>query len=78
MIRVLNQKGESDTGALLARMPERGESIRQLAYHLYTLCERKNWAEEARAYNELISAWHAIVAASHDVGHVGSQTELES
>lgn len=77
MIRVLNQKGESDTGALLARMPERGESIRQLAYHLYTLCERKGWAEEARAYNELISAWHAIVAASHDVGHVGSQTELE-
>ncbi len=77
MIRVLNQKGESDAGFLLARMPERGESIRQLAYHLYTLCERKNWAEEARAYNELISAWHAIVAASHKVGHVGSQTELE-
>ena len=77
MIRVLNQNGETDAGSLLARMPERGESIRQLAYHLYTLCERKGWAEEARAYNELISAWHAIVAASHDSGHVGSQTELE-
>ncbi len=77
LIRALNQQGESDAGVLLARMPERGESIRQLAYHLYTLCERKKWAEEARAYNELISAWHAIVAASHDVGHIGSQTELE-
>lgn len=77
LIRAINQQGESGAGALLSRMPERGESIRQLAYHLYTLCERKNWAEEARAYNELISAWHAIVAASHDVGHVGSQTELE-
>ncbi len=77
IIRVLNQKSESDAGFLLARMPERGESIRQLAYHLYTLCERKNWAEEARAYNELISAWHDIVAASHNVGHIGSQTELE-
>jgi len=77
MIRVLNQQGESNAGALLARMPERAESIRQLAYHLYTLCDRNKWAEEAKAYNELISAWHAIVAASHDTGHVGSQTELE-
>lgn len=77
MIRVLNQHGESEAGRLLARMPERGEYIRQLAYHLYTLCERKNWAEEARAYNELIGSWHAIVAASYEVGHRGAQSELE-
>ena len=76
MIRSLNNQGESAAGALLAKMPEKGESIRQLAYHLYTLCERKKWAEEARAYNELIGSWHAIVAASHEVGHSGSQTEL--
>ncbi|NLN57016.1 MAG: DUF1156 domain-containing protein [Gammaproteobacteria bacterium] len=76
MIRALNQKGEDVAGALLARMPEKGEQIRQLAYHLYTLCERKKWAEEARAYNELIGSWHAIVAASHEVGHRGTQSEL--
>ena len=77
MIRVLNQQGESAAGALLAKMPERGEPIRQLAYHLYTLCERKKWAEEARAYNELIGSWHAIVAASHETGHRGEQAGLE-
>jgi putative DNA methylase len=77
MIRMLKKKGESDAGALLARMPERAERIRQLAYHLYTICERKKWAEQARAYNELITSWHAIVAASHDVGHVGTQAEME-
>lgn len=77
MIRRLNNQGESAAGELLAKMPEKGESIRQLAYHLYTLCERKKWAEEARAYNELIGSWHAIVAASHEVGHRGTQTELE-
>lgn len=73
MIRRLNNSGESAAGGLLAKMPEKGEAIRQLAYHLYTLCERKKWAEEARAYNELIGSWHAIVAASHDVGHKGEQ-----
>tara|TARA_B100000408_G_scaffold99292_1_gene76722 strand:- start:5448 stop:8351 length:2904 start_codon:yes stop_codon:yes gene_type:complete len=76
IIRVLNQQGEADAGALLARMPEQGEHIRQLAYHLYTLCERKKWAEEARAYNELIGSWHAIVAASQEAGERGSQSEL--
>ena len=77
MIRSLNNQGESAAGTLLAKMPEKGESIRQLAYHLYTLCERKKWAEEARAYNELIGSWHAIVAASHEVGHSGKQTGLD-
>lgn len=77
MIRRLNNKGESAAGELLAKMPEKGEAIRQLTYHLYTLCERKKWAEEARAYNELIGSWHSIVAASHDVGHKGIQTGLD-
>lgn len=79
MIRVLNQQGEAEAGALLACMPERGEHIRQLAYHLYTLCERKKWAEEARSYNELIGSWHAVVSASHDVGerHYGQTQKLD-
>ncbi|MCW5608747.1 MAG: DUF1156 domain-containing protein [Nitrosomonas sp.] len=77
MIRRLNNQGESAAGELLAKMPEKGEAIRQLAYHLYTLCERKKWAEEARAYNELIGSWHAIVAASHDIGHRGTQDILD-
>ncbi len=77
MIRRLNNQGESAAGELLAKMPEKGESIRQLAYHLYTLCERKKWAEEARAYNELIASWHAILAASHEVGHTGEQQAFD-
>ncbi|MCD6007624.1 DUF1156 domain-containing protein [Halomonas sp. IOP_31] len=77
MIRRLQNHGESAAGELLAKMPEKGEAIRQLAYHLYTLCERKKWAEEARAYNELIGSWHAIVAASHETGHTGEQVGLE-
>ncbi|MFP4272389.1 MAG: DUF1156 domain-containing protein [Halothiobacillaceae bacterium] len=77
MSRRLQKEGESAAGALLARMPERGEPIRQLAYHLYTLCERKKWAEEARAYNELIGSWPAIVAASHEIGHKDQQFGLD-
>lgn len=77
IIHRLNNQGESAAGELLAKMPEKGEPIRQLAYHLYTLCERQKWAEDARAYNELITCWHSIVAASHDVGHSGEQQGME-
>lgn len=77
LIRALNQDGESAAGALLARMPARAETIRALAYRLYTLCERKGWAEEARAYNELVAAWAGIEQASADAGIVGSQAQLD-
>ena len=77
LVRALYQDGESAAGALLARMPARSEPIRALAYRLYTLCERKGWAEEARAYNELVSAWSGIEQASAGAGIKGSQTQLD-
>jgi putative DNA methylase len=77
LIRAINQDGESAAGALLARMPARAEPIRALAYRLYTLCERKGWAEEARAYNELVTAWSSIEQASVDAGILGSQVKLD-
>jgi len=77
LIRALRDKGESSAGELLASMPQRAEPIRSLAYRLYTLCERKGWADDARAYNELIGSWIGIEAASHEIGHLGSQTRLD-
>lgn len=77
MIRALRDAGESAAGGLLAGMPERGDPIRNLAYRLYTLCERKGWADEAKSYNELITSWTGIEAASHEKGHFGSQVNLD-
>ncbi|PXW92410.1 putative DNA methylase [Sphaerotilus hippei] len=77
LIRALNKDGESAAGALLARMPARAEPIRALAYRLYTLCERQGWAEDARAYNELVAAWTSVETAASDLGPVGQQTALD-
>ena len=77
LIRSLQSGGESASGVLLAKMPTRMEAMRQLAYRLYTVCERKGWAEDARAYNELITAWPAIETASLEEGHIGQQAELD-
>lgn len=77
LIRALNQQGESGAGGLLAHMAAKAGPIRALAYRLYTLCERKGWAEEARAYNELITSWNAIEQAAGEAGVVGSQAEWD-
>ena len=77
LVRALNQDGESAAGALLARMPARAEPIRALAYRLYTLCERKGWADDARAYNELVTAWSGIEQAAGEAGVIGSQAQLD-
>ncbi len=64
LIRALKQGGESASGKLLEAVKNQGESMRQLAYRLYTLCERQGWAEDARAYNELITSWTGIEAVA--------------
>lgn len=38
------------------------ENAKALAYRLYTLAEQKGWAQEARVYNELVTAWPEIQA----------------
>lgn len=77
MIRSLQSSGESAAGELLAGMPARADQIRNLAYRLYTLCERNGWADDARAYNELITSWQSIEVASNEAGHFGSQKDLD-
>ena len=53
------------TGSCLdCEQQSKAEAARQLAYRLYTLCERKNWAEDARAYNEVVTSWSGIESAA--------------
>lgn len=60
LVRAIQQEGETAAGTLLARMPEAAESVRSLAYTLYTLCERRGFADDARAYNALITSWNQV------------------
>ena len=60
LVERLNTHGEQGAAMLLARMPsELAAAARQLAYRLYSLCERQGWAEHARDYNALVVSWGA-------------------
>jgi putative DNA methylase len=76
LIRTLRKEGETAAGHLLAEVKSKGEAIRQLAYRLYTLCERRALAEDARAYNELVTSWPAIESAAGEVPERNEQLDL--
>jgi putative DNA methylase len=60
LIRVLEQDGEAGAASLLRKLGSVGDVARDLAYRLFSLCERKKWAQEALAYNSLVIAWPEI------------------
>ena len=60
LIRVLESEGEAAAGHLLLKLGPMGDVVRELAYRLYALCERKKWSQEAQAYNGLIVSWGAV------------------
>jgi putative DNA methylase len=64
LIRIFKEEGETGAGKVLAAVAAKIEPTRQLSYRLYTLCERAGWAEDARAYNEIITSWSAIESAA--------------
>lgn len=76
LIRSLRQRGESGAGEVLGSIKSKSEAIRQLAYRMYTLCERRGFAEDARAYNELVTSWSGIEAVAGQVPEQDEQLKL--
>ena len=80
LIHTLETKGEAEAAKLLNRLGGMGETARELAYRLYSICERKKWADEALAYNSLVIAWPELsrLALSARVRQPQTQSDLFS
>lgn len=65
LIRALNS-GESAAAVLVAKLGAKAETARELAYRLYTLCERKKRAAEALAYNGLVQSWPDLLRIAEE------------
>ncbi|TVR02142.1 MAG: DUF1156 domain-containing protein [Desulfovibrionales bacterium] len=66
LIRELETAGEQGAAKVLAKLGARGEPARELAYRLYTLCERKKRAAEALSYNALVQSWPDIMQLAQE------------
>jgi len=68
LIKQLEVKGESEASRLMAKMGANdAETVRELAYHLYALCERKKRSQEGLAYNNLVQSLPEIQRLSREV-----------
>ena len=60
LIRALETGGESAAARVVVRLGASADISRELAYRLYTICERKRRAAEALSYNSLVQSWPEI------------------
>jgi putative DNA methylase len=72
LIRVLASGGEGAAGELVAKLGAKAEIARELAYRLYTLCERKKRASEALVYNGLVQSWPEITRLAREGARPGT------
>ena len=66
LIRALEKGGEGAAAILVAKLGSKAETARELAYRLYTICERKKRAAEALSYNGLVQSWPEISRLSRE------------
>jgi putative DNA methylase len=77
LIRVLESGGERGAAELVSKLGSRAETARELAYRLYSICERKKRAAEALSYNGLVQSWPEILRLAAESGRgPGRQASL--
>ena len=78
LVRVFEKDGIRGCARAVSELfDNKSEAAKNLAYRLFTIAERKGWAAEAYAYNNLVTAWQDIreTAAGMAQYHV-EETEL--
>jgi putative DNA methylase len=61
LLRVFAAGGEQAAATLVAKYGAQADIVRELAYRLYTSCERRKRAQEALPYNALVQSWPEIM-----------------
>ena len=66
LVRRLESGGEAGAAELVSVLGGVAEVARELAYRLYTTCERKKRAPEALSYNALVQSWPEIMRLARE------------
>jgi putative DNA methylase len=66
LIRSFEAGGEAAAALLVAKLGAKAEVARELAYRLYTVCERKKRTQEAFSYNGLVQSWPEITRLARE------------
>ncbi len=79
LVRRLETGGEAAAAKLLRQLGGGfGERAKELAYRLYTLCDRQGWVADAVAYNALVVSWPEIARQVVGTPEAAGRQALES
>ena len=67
LIKALETKSIEGAAQMWHKAGASAELARDLAYRLYTMCEKKKLSKEAAAYNELVIAWPDIISRAQEL-----------
>ena len=61
LIKTLQEDGETGVCKLIKQIGDgQSEAGKELAYLLYSICDKKKWADDAFIFNSLITSWSSI------------------
>ena len=68
LIRALESGGDAAAAALLKKLGSKADVARELAYRLYSICERTKRSTEAQSYNGLVQSWPEVLRLAREGG----------
>lgn len=71
------EHGEHAAAELVGKLGTKAETARELAYRLYTLCERSKRAQEALSYNALVQSWPEIIRLAQEQPRVATSASAD-
>lgn len=77
LVRLLEAGGEAAAAELVVKMGGTPEVARELAYRLFTLCERKKLPTEALSYNGLVQSWPEITRLAREGNSTAEQPQSD-
>jgi len=77
IIKALDEKGEAGAADIIRKIGGYAEPVKELAYRLYALCEKKKWTEDGLSYNSLISSWQSITDKAQFAAEISEKTKKD-
>ena len=69
------KQGDAVTAALLRQLGAKADVARDLAYKLFTVCEKNKWSAEAQGYNALVLGWPDLTRLAQERPAVTTPTQ---
>ena len=73
LVRELGTHGIEGCAKILVDYMGDGEGIKNLAYRLYQIADKKGWAQEGTGYNNLVISWQDIMTRREELKNIGAE-----